>query len=440
VTATLPTAAEHRAAPPEAQRLRDLSPQQWKAGIAAWLGWLFDGLDMHLYTLVAAPFVMQLVHASATSDPAVREKSSWIQAAFLIGWALGGGFFGRVGDLLGRSRALSLTILTYAIFTGLSSVAQTWWQLLVFRFLAALGIGGEWAVGSTLLSETWPKGWRPWIAAVLQTAVNIGVLFACLTVYLMADISPRYVFLVGILPALMVYWIRRHVPEPAEWHQAKSHAREATPGIAQLFGPATRRTTVITIVVCACSLTAWWAFMFWNQQHLRNLLVDAGWATKPREQLVSKAFFLVIGVSVFGNFFAGWLARLWGYRRALATMFLGFFLAMFGTFCTPRTHESLLYWIPWVGFFSGVFGLFTMCLPPLFPVLLRTTGAGFCYNIGRIVAAFGTVFFGLFAQVGNFRLALLYASFLFIPALAVVWLLPDAANIDRPATRKFKHS
>ena len=98
--------------------------------------------------------------------PRVGWYSSLIQAAFLLGWALGGGFFGRIGDRLGRSRALSLTILTYALFTGLSSFAQTWWHLLIFRFLAALGIGGEWAVGASLLSETWPRRWRPWIAAV----------------------------------------------------------------------------------------------------------------------------------------------------------------------------------------------------------------------------------------------------------------------------------
>ncbi len=180
---------------PEATRLSEISSQQWKSGTAAWLGWLFDGLDMHLYTLVAAPFVMQLLQVHSFADPKVKLYSSWIQAAFLIGWALGGGFFGRIGDLLGRSRALSLTILTYAIFTGLSSFAQTWWHLLIFRFLAALGIGGEWAVGSALLSETWPRRWRPWIAAVLQTGVNIGVLLACVTVYVMADQNPRWVFL-----------------------------------------------------------------------------------------------------------------------------------------------------------------------------------------------------------------------------------------------------
>src|SRR3954452_11096255 len=94
----------------EVSRLRDLSGRQWKSGIAAWLGWLFDGLDMHLYTLVAAPFVMQLVGASSTADPVVKQKSAIIQGAFLLGWALGGGFFGRLGDLLGRSKSLALTI------------------------------------------------------------------------------------------------------------------------------------------------------------------------------------------------------------------------------------------------------------------------------------------------------------------------------------------
>ena len=167
--------------------IRDLSGHQWKSGIAAWLGWLFDGLDMHLYTLVATPFVMQLLRAASVKDERVGYYGSVIQASFLVGWALGGGFFGRIGDRLGRARALMLTILTYALFTGLSFFAQEWWHLLICRFLAALGIGGEWAVGAALLSETWPKRWRPWIAATLQSAVNIGVLLATAAVYLLAQ-------------------------------------------------------------------------------------------------------------------------------------------------------------------------------------------------------------------------------------------------------------
>jgi MFS family permease len=335
---------------------------------------------------------------------------------------------------MGRSRALSLTVLTYAVFTGLGSVAQTWWQLLIFRFLAALGIGGEWAVGSSLLAETWPRRWRPWIAAVLQTGVNVGILGACLAYYLyvrVEDQNPRYLFLVGVLPALLVFWIRRAVPETEEWRAARASAPARLPGIGELFQGGARRTTWLTIAVCATSLTAWWAFIFWNPQHLRNLPDLAGWSLRDREQFVSKAFFVVIGTSILGNFFAGWLAGRVGYRRSLAMMFGAFVVVMTATYAVPRTHESLMRWIPWIGFCSGCFGLFTMYLPPLFPTLLRTTGAGFCYNIGRVAAAAGTVGFGLFAPVGDFRLALLYDGWLFLPALVGAWLLPEVRDGDR---------
>src|SRR5450432_2024947 len=176
--------------PHEARSLSELTSVQKRTGIAAWLGWMFDGLDMHLYTLVAAPFVAYLIGATSTTDPHVGQYASIIQGAFLLGWALGGGFFGFIGDRLGRARTLSLTVLTYAAFTGLSFFAQTWWQLMILRFLAALGIGGEWAVGASLLSETWPRKWRPWIAAVLQSGVNIGILVATLANFLMVGPPP----------------------------------------------------------------------------------------------------------------------------------------------------------------------------------------------------------------------------------------------------------
>ncbi len=156
----------------EVRSLRDLSPQQWKSGIAAWLGWMFDGLDMHLYTLVALVFVAQL--SQVTTDPQlqteaesslVKERGAWIQAAFLVGWALGGGFFGVIADRIGRSRALMLTILTYACFTGVSYLAQEWWHLLLFRFLAALAL----AENGPSERRCWPRlgpnaggpGWPP---------------------------------------------------------------------------------------------------------------------------------------------------------------------------------------------------------------------------------------------------------------------------------------
>jgi MFS family permease len=416
----------------EISSLHELSPTQWKSGIAAWLGWLFDGLDMHLYTLVALPFVALLVstseHPVDVRDPAVGLRCAWIQAAFLIGWALGGGLFGRIGDRLGRSRALTLTIFTYAVFTGLSFISHTWWQLLIFRFLAALGIGGEWAVGAALLLETWPHGWRHWIAAVLQSAVNVGVLMASIACYVlltMAELPNRSVFLVGILPALLVLWIRRTVPEPDEWQTAKARAIGSQPDFFDLFRGPVRRTTVLVILVCASALSAHWAFMFWFPQHLRNLPDVADWTDAQRSALASTGLAIVMVASIIGNFIAGYLAKLVGFRLALVLMCLAYFASMFETYGEPRDHAEMYWWLIAPGLAQGVFALFAMYLPPLFPTLLRTTGAGFCYNIGRLAAAFGTVYFVSFSHAGDYRLALFYSGFLFLPAAAIGLLLPE---------------
>jgi MFS family permease len=362
----------------------------------------------------------------------VGSYASVIQAAFLVGWALGGGFFGRIGDRLGRSRALVLTILTYAAFTGLSFFAQAWWQLLIFRFLAAVGIGGEWAVGAALLSETWPRSWRPWLAAVLQTAVNVGILVATLAAYLMAELEHRYVFLVGIAPALVTLWIRKAVPETDEWHAARLAHTGAEPRVRDLFRGPVRRITILTVSVCALSLTAHWAFGFWYLQQLRTMSDVTGWTEAQRNQLTSQALALVMIFSIAGNFLAAALARRFGYRRTIAGMCFVYFLSMSVTYGTPRAASIVWYGLPFLGASSGLFALFTMYMPPLFPTLLRTTGAGFCYNIGRIAAAAGTVFFGLFAKVGDFRLVLLYSGFLFVPAAIVALFLPEPPDERAP--------
>jgi MFS family permease len=405
-----------------------LTPQQWKSGIAAWLGWTFDGLDMHLYTLVYATFVAQLLHVSSTLDPSVGRYASIIQGGFLFGWALGGGFFGRVGDLLGRSRTLSLTVLTYALFTGLSCLATEWWHLLIFRFLAALGIGGEWAVGASLLSETWPRKWRAWIAAVLQTGVNVGILLAVVSNVAMSSIvatQPRWIFVVGVLPAFLVFWIRRAVPEPEEWHSAKVQARGQAPRIRELFRGPVRKTTLLVILVCAVSLTAHWAFMFWHQIAFKNLPDVIGQSAAEKNAWGTKMLALIIIASSVGNFVAALLARRFGYRNAIALMCLCYFCAMLWVYGAPRPHQELFWWLALPGLFQGVFALFTMYLPPLFPTLLRTTGAGFCYNIGRVVSAAGVIFFGLFQRLGDYRMTLLWAGCLFLPAALFALFLPQ---------------
>ena len=406
----------------EAQGWNDLTSQQKKSGLAAWLGWMFDGLDMHIYTLVATPFVAELLREPDKSSKIVGEKGALISAAFLVGWALGGAFFGRVGDLLGRSRALCLTILCYAGFTGLAFFATEWWHLMIFRFLSALGIGGEWAVGASLLSETWPKKWRPWIAAVLQTAVNVGVLFACLAYWLFADSPPRTLFLVGVAPALIVLWIRRAVPETEEWHAARTQTTQP-PGIAELFSDTIRPTTLKVLLICGVSLTAHWTFMFWQQKFIRDLPEVRMLPATGQNQAALIALLVLMVFSIIGNFTAGWLAQRFGYRRTIIGMCLGYGATMWATFSQPQSFHGALTWFAVIGIFQAVFALFTMCLPPLFPTLLRTTGAGFGYNFGRIIAAAGTVFFGVFTKVGDVRQALGYAALLFpAAALAAVWL------------------
>jgi MFS family permease len=431
--------APARSAAAQVTRLRDLSPQQWRSGVAAWLGWTFDGLDMHLYTLVYAQFVAQLLGVTSTRDPSVGRHASIIQGAFLLGWALGGGFFGRIGDRLGRSRTLSLTVLTYAAFTGLSCFATSWWHLLVFRFLSALGIGGEWAVGASLLSETWPRRWRPWIAAVLQSGVNVGVLMAVLANFLMADIvstEPRWIFVVGVLPAALVFWIRRAVPEPEEWHAARRASAGYEPRVRDLFRGKVRRTTLLVIAVCATSLTAHWAFMFWHQLQFKNLPDVIDQSQAARNAWGTKLLFLVMVASIAGNFLAAVLARAIGYRKAITLMCLGYTLSLAGAYGVPRAHGTLYWWLLGPGLFQGLFALFTMYLPPMFPTLLRTTGAGFCYNIGRVVSAAGVVFFGLFQTVGDYRRTLLYAGLLFLPAALLALALPQVTTAPAPESER----
>jgi MFS family permease len=412
----------------EATHLRELSPQQRRGGLAAWLGWLFDGLDSYLYIMVATPFVTQLLHTKSLKS--VQEHAAYIQAAFLIGWAIGGAVFGRIGDRFGRSRTISLTILTYALCTGLSSFAQTWEQLLVFRFLAALGIGGEWAAGSSLIAETWPRGWRHWASATLQSAYQCGLLLAILTTSFFAGAgNERWVFLVGAAPALLVFWIRRAIPEPDEWHAARLEARHKQPTIADLFRGPVFRTTVLTILVCSASLTTVWALIFWFPQQLRQLPDVKVMSKADQATYVVRATAMVNIIAIAGNFFAAAVARAWGYRKAVAVMFIGSFIFMMATYAVPHDHITILYWAPLAHFFvQGIFGLFPLYIPPLFPTLLRTTGAGFCYNIGRVVAAIGTLIFGIYAHVDNQARALVYVGCLYIPALVIAALIPEPSD------------
>jgi len=248
----------------------------------------------------------------------------------------------------------------------------------------------------------------------------------------------RYVFLLGVAPALLVFYIRRHVPEPEAWQRAEESVHHKNPGARELFRGAILSTTLRTTLVCALGLSAWWLFLFWHPQHFRRILGEAHVPAGEITRLVSLSFLLVNALAIAGNFAGGWVAKKFGNRYAIAFMFAGLGGGIVGAFAVPREFgEMAWFWCPMVGFFSGVFGLFTMYLPPLFPTLLRTTGAGFCYNFGRIIAAAGTVFFGIFQKIPDVREAMLCASYLFIPAAFIALLLPEekeeAGPVGAPA-------
>jgi predicted MFS family arabinose efflux permease len=260
--------------------------------------------------------------------------------------------------------------------------------------------------------------------------VNIGVLMACGAGFLFASTNPRWIFLVGILPALLTLWIRSAVPETGEWEQARGAARGHAPGILDLFRGEVLPTTLKVTLICAVSLTAHWTFMYWHQAHIRSLPEVRDLADAAKNYAAVVALAVVMVGSILGNYLSAAVARRWGYRRAVVGTLVAYFAVMLAAYALPHRHGTLLWLLFPIGLCQGVFGLFTMCLPPLFPTLLRTTGAGFCYNIGRIVAAGGTVLFGIFTKVGDYQRALFYAAFLFLPAALAGMLLPRERHDD----------
>jgi MFS family permease len=398
---------------------------------AAWLGWTFDGLDGFIYALVARPFVQELLGKGA-GEKEVVGKAALIQAVFLIGWACGGAVFGRVGDRIGRSRTLTLTILLYAAFTGASFLAQTWWHLMIFRFFAALGIGGEWAAGSALVAETLPRRYAHWASALLQSGYICGMIGAAITVGALSHYPPRYVFLVGVIPALATLWIRRQVPETAEWH--KERETKKVPPISDLFRQPVLRITLMTFGISAIALTSVWALLFFSTQVVLKTPEALLMSASDKAVLVRNVTIVYCLWNIAGNFFSAALARTIGYRWAFTFLFIGAFLTYILGFRQAGNLQHVTFWLDATFFFSsGVFALFPMYIPPLFPVLLRTTGSGLCYNLGRLTAAAGTIYGGYIAsKAGGPHMAIFYAGFLYLPGVALTLFAPSLKHESEP--------
>jgi len=407
-----------------------LTPTQLKALAAAFLGWAFDGLDGYLYVMVAGQFVGRLLGKSPT-DPETISKATIIQSVFLVGWAVGGIFFGRLGDRLGRARTLTLTVLLYACFTGLSFFATEWWHLLIFRFIAALGIGGEWAAGSALVSETLPARHKVWGSALLQSGYMTGCIMASVTAGLMRTLDPKWVFVVGVAPAILTVFIRAAVPEPESWRAASRE--QPHPPVSALFAPGLRRTTLLVSLFASISMVLSWAVLFFIPMVINAMPAVKDWSPQDKAALKSSVANVFFSANILGNFVATYLAQKLGYRRSFAIMMavaLVSFLVGFSMELTPGN----IYWVTSICFLFGLgfFGNFPLYIPPLFPTLVRTLGAGFTYNVGRLISAVGVLYAGEIATQSSPARAVWYTSFLFIPGIVVALLLPEPPR-EQPA-------
>lgn len=402
---------------------KGINKKQGLAFAAAWLGWAFDGLDGLLYTLVALPFVGELLH-KGPRDPETLSKAALIQAVFFVGWAIGGAVFGRIGDRIGRTKTLNLTILTYACFTGLSFFSGEWWHLLIFRFIAALGIGGEWAAGSALVTETLPKKYHHWASATLQSGYMVGMLVASFSLKYLSAYPPKWIFLVGVIPAFATIWIRKAVPEPEEWSSAAKQVK--APPVSELFKPAILPTTIKVLLMSTINLCGAWTFIYFTSQLVRTHPDNAGLSPAKLGELVAGVTTTYTIVNIFGNYFAAAIAKWLGYRKGLIVLLIISFVAFMAGFSSPRSFSETQIWISVLGFTAlGIFGIFPLYFPPLFPTLVRTTGAGFCYNMGRLITAgmiFGT---GLLHDA---RLAILYAGFLYVIAIPLAFTMPEVES------------
>lgn len=417
--------AHDSAAPPS-----PLTSLQIKALIAAFLGWAFDGLDGYLYVMVANKFVGQLL-GKAPNDPETIEKATIIQSVFLVGWAVGGAVFGRIGDRLGRAKTLTLTVLTYAIFTGMSYFATEWWHLMIFRFVAALGIGGEWAAGSALVSETLPKRHRVWGSAVLQSGYMTGCILAVLTTGAMSHLEPKWVFVVGVLPAFLTVFIRAAVPEPEGWAQAAKH--EKPPPVSALFSRQLAKTTILVSLFASIAMVIAWALLFFVPQAITSLPEVKGWTAAEKEALKTKVAVVFFLFNIAGNFFATYTAQKWGYRRSFFIMLLIACGWTLFAFSRPLSTTSI-YWATSIMFFFGLgfYGNFPCYIPPLFPTLVRTLGAGFTYNVGRLISAVGVFYAGEVTKIKGPAHAVWLVGFLFIPAMALALILPEPKREAAP--------
>jgi MFS family permease len=414
-----------------------LTRYQWMVLLAAWLGWGFDIFDGLLFNYVAPNCVPTLLGLPIGSPQATAATLTWtgaLTSMLLVGWAVGGLLFGPLCDRIGRLRTLMLTMLLYAIGTAACALAPNIEMLIVFRLVASLGIGGEWAAGAAMVAEVVPENRRVEAGALLYTAAPAGLILATLVNYQIAGVwltsdpehSWRYIFLFGLAPAALAFIARMFVREPERWQKLKAGQSDSNiapaPGrLAELFAPPLRTRTYWGTLVAVIALGAWWSCNAFLPTVTTGLARAAAQA-RGYERAATLALIeswklrsaLVFNVGgLLGTLLTVPIAKRLGRRPMFALYFAASaaaILATFGLQLEPEVRMAMFFLIGLSVF--GVFGAFTYYLPELFPTRVRATGAGFCYNIGRVLAAAGPWLVGAAAARGVAIQAIFFVGFI----------------------------
>ncbi len=395
--------------------------------VAAFLGWLFDGFEIGLFPVVARPALQSML---GVGDAGVAKWMGNITACFLLGAAVGGFVFGWLGDRIGRIRAMSWSILVYSLFTAVGYFAQTPWHLAITRFVAALGMGGEWSLGVALVMECWPERWRPILAGLIGAAANLGMLLVSwlATVVHVTVESWRWLFLVGALPALLVFFIRLCVPESERWKRAV--AKQITNPLREVFSSSMIKTTCLGIVFASIALIGTWGSIQWIPLWADQLTGGKIPGAKAVVQMAS-SFGAVVGCLI-GPLLGGRIGR----RPAYFFLCLASLLVCGFLFRWMHEYNSMFVYITFLAGLctASFYGWFPLYLPELFPTRIRATGQGVCYNSGRIFAAFGAIASGSLVQFfnGSYARAGQVITLIYIVGLCVIWFAPETKGKPLP--------
>jgi MFS family permease len=356
-------------------------------------------MDSFIYALVLVPSLRELLPRSgiAATKGNVGFYGGLLFALFLFGWGLAF-LWGPVGDKFGRIRALMLTIVWYSVFTFLSAMVTSVWQLAAFRLLAGIGIGGEWAMGGTFVAESWPEDRRRAGAGYMHTGYYFGVFLAAILNFVIGSYFGRFtwrvMFAVGGLPALLLAWVRHGVAEPERWKQKEAmvHSWHIWRPFMALFSKTLRRRTILNSLYMLASICGLWAGTVYVPEAATTLAEAAGKIGPLAARLASRATMLVSLATILGCLAMPWLAEKFGRRGALSFYFglmLAFIALTFGKvfYLGPSALPWFFVCLFFLGFGGANFAVYTLWLPEQYPTECRASAFAFSTSFARFAGA-----------------------------------------------------